>query len=229
MRIRSLIYGLAVLFLLGSGAEIQAQDCYVPHRRTTSLIDLFQQRLCGVLCNCTSQSPFDANIQKAVAQKAVPVQKPSMVQKPVAVQKSGCRREVGDMVVECRPCGSRHPYPVSNLLARRQGTRPPLVSGTPCKGGKGEDKAKHVVKRGCGCEPDVSADFTSPIPMMIEKPQMLENPFQDDVLQPAPLPSAPLNEVRVLPRSIPRDASAESGQPSLVRFAAYYDLPVQID
>lgn len=200
-----------------------------------------QQRLCGALCDCDCTSK--SQIQKgAVAEKGefltktLTVQKAIPVQKAPCVQKGGCRREVSDIVLDHEPCGCSRPRPVVDLLSRWNGALPrlfpPLVSASPSKAGKGKgDVATKDLPRsrkGCGCEPNLSTDLSEPIPM-IEKPQIEKNPFQDDALQPAPLPGAPTREARVLPRPLNSDPAEPTTQQPVVRHASYYLLSVEAD
>ncbi len=239
MKNRSSIYGLAVLFLAVTAAETWSQECKVSCHRPATLIDLFQQRLCNALCDCDSTSK--SRIQRGVAaEKAAPVPKTMFVQEAIPVQKtpfaqkSGCQREVSDIVLDCEPCSISRPRPVASLLSRWKGSLPrvlcPLVSVSPSKGGKGDGKAKDHPRPqlGCGCKPDLQTDYSQPIPM-IEKPQIDNNPFQDDALQPAPLPGAPTRQARVLPRTLTDDPTDSTHQQPVVRYASYYQLSVQAD
>lgn len=239
MKNRSLIFGLAALFLGVGAAETRSQDCRVPCQRPETLIDLFQQRLCGVVCDCDCAPK--SQIQKhAVAEKVAPVTKATTIQKalPVqkapCVQKSGCRRELSDGILTCEPCGFSRPRPVAGLLSRWNGTLPricpPVVSSSPSKAGKGVVATKDRPRshKGCGCEPDLPTDLSVPIPM-IERPRIDNNPFRDDALQPAPLRGASIREARVLPRPSTNDPADSATQQPVVRHASYYLLSVETD
>jgi hypothetical protein len=236
----SLIHGLVVLMLAAGAAEAWSQECLVSCHRPGALMHLFQQRLCGALCGCDCTSP--TQIQKgSVCQKDAPLtktvtfQKAIPVQKAPHVQKSGCRREVSDTTLDCEPCGFSRPR-LGDLFSRWNDAIPrlfpPLVPVSPCKEVKG--KADVTIKdlprsrKGCGCEPDLLTDLSEPIPM-IEKPQIDKNPFQDDALQPAPLPGAPTREARNLPRLHINDPSDSTSQQPVVRHASYYLLSVEVD
>jgi hypothetical protein len=64
---------------------------------------------------------------------------------------------------------------------------------------------------------------------MIEKPQIDDNPFRDDALQPAPLRSATTRQARVLPRPSTNDPADSTTQQPVVRHASYYLLSVEAD
>jgi hypothetical protein len=214
MKKRSLICGLAVLFLAAGAAETWSQEGKVSSHRPATLMHLVQQRLCDALCNCDCDCDCTSKSQ----------------------MQKGCKREVSDIVLDCERCGFSRPRPVANLLSRWNGAVPrlfpPLVSASPNKAGKGKGdvttKDLPHSRKGCGCVPDLPADLSEPIPM-IEKPQIDRNPFQDDALQPAPLPGAPTREARILPRPSINDPTDSTGHQPVVRHASYYLLSVEAD
>jgi hypothetical protein len=231
----SLLCSLAVLLLAVGVTQARSQECQVSCHRSGTLMQLFQQRFCAALCDCDK-----SQIQKGVVaekgaplRKTVTVQKAIPVQRAACVQKSGCRRELSDIALDGEPCGFSRPHSVPDLLSRWNGTLPrlfpPLVAASPSKAGKGKEdvtiKDLPRSRKGCGCEPDLSTNPYEPIPM-IEKPKIDNNPFQDDALQPSPLPGARTREARSLPRFLTDDPATQ--QP-VVRHVSYYLLSAQAD
>ncbi len=245
MNHRLLIYALAISFVAGS-ADTWSQDLPKTAHRRESLIDLFQQRLCGILCDghrsskagchgkiakpMVQKAPVQkAPVQKAPVQKA-PVQKGAVQKKPL--QKGLCWREVSDMAVACTPCG---PFPAGLLSGRPTRWCRPFAATLPfvrrsvqTKEGKPRAKGGHIQRSGSAYHwnADPPAPPLLPIPE-IEKPH-LENPFLDDAIQPAPAPRGNIREAT--DRSTPRrsDPLAGSAHRPIVQQAAYYDFPVRV-
>ncbi len=227
MNYRLLISALVILFVAGTADSWSQESVKTAHRRE-SLIDLFQHRLCGILCHCHPPTKgHQADVKKAPVQKA-PVQKGP-------VQKGHCRREISDLAVVCEPCSPVRARPVVDLMTRWSRGLPQIFPriGTPApsKGGKSGIRSDPVQRssKACHCEVDSPAPpLLLPIPE-IEKPQMETNPFQDDALQPAPSPHAGIREPTGVSTSGRGDPMADSAHQPIIRQAMHYNLPVHFD
>jgi hypothetical protein len=228
MNHRLLIYSLVMLFVAGT-SDSWSQDSVKTAYRRESLIDLFQQRLCGILCDChpPTKTAHHAGAKKSAVQKS-------------SVQKGLCRREVSDMEVACELCSPARARPVADMMTRWTGTLPqifPRLAETPSsKGGKSTVKGDAVQRssKACHCQVDspVQVDSTTP-PLLpipeIEKPQIDANPFQDDALQPAPSPRAGTRQATDLSTPGREDPMADSDHQPIIRQAVHYHLPVHLD
>ncbi len=232
MNHRLLISALVILFAAGTADSWSQESVKIAHRRE-SLIDLFQQRLCNILCDCHQATKgHHADVKKAAVQKA-PVQKGPVQKGPV--QKGDCRREVGDLAVVCEPCSPVRTRPVVDLMTRWSGGLPqifPRLGATSSsKGGKSGVRGDPVQRssKAYHCEVDSPAPpLLLPIPE-IEKPQMETNPFQDDALQPAPAPRAAIREATDLSTPGRGHPMADSAHQPIIRQAMHYNLPVHLD
>lgn len=201
------------------------------HRRE-SLIDLFQQRLCDILCDChqPTKTAHHADIKKAPVQKA-PVQK-APVQKGPA-QKGFCRREISDLALACEPCGPTPTRPAADLMTRCSGAFPQIFPRlgevSSSKGGKSGVKSGSIQRssKACGCGVESPAPPLLPIPE-IEKPQMNTNPFLDDALQPAPVSRSSIREATNSAPLRRGDHVVSSAHEPVVRLAAHHDVPVPV-
>ncbi len=222
MNHRLLIYALVILFAAGTADSWSQDSVKIAHRRK-SLIDLFQQRLCDILCDCHQPTKgHHADVKKG------PVQKGS-------VQKGDCRREVSDLAVVCEPCSPVRTRPAIDLMTRWSGGLPQIFprlgETSSSKGGKSGVRSDPVQRSSKAYHYEVDSPappLLLPIPE-IEKPQMKINPFQDDALQPAPAPRAATREATDLSTPGRGDPMADSAHQPIIRQAMHYNLPVHLD
>ena len=141
----------------------------------------------------------------------------------------------GDIPCGCEPCGYCRTNTITDMVQRLDGALlrifpVPVCSGSK-KGSKGDDKAEAFVRRekGCGCDgPIIEGDLPTTVPE-VPKPRFEGNPFQDDTLQPAPLPSAPSREARRLQQE-PTNRTAASSETLLpVRAASHFFEPIAVE
>lgn len=227
MNHRFIIPALVIWFVAASANSWSQEHVKTGHRHE-SLIDLFQHRLCGFLCNGhrPTKGEHRADVKKAVAQKT-PVQKKAVPKDPS--QKGHCRREVSDRQVACRPCGLIDARPLMDRVNRWSGSLvAPLTRSkhsTPVNGGKLRARGEPVRRFGevCDGHPELPPRPLFPIPE-VEKPHLEINPFLDDALPPSPEPGVGVREAtdRVAPRRT--DPMARSAHRPIVQQAVHYDL-----
>ncbi|TVS20463.1 MAG: hypothetical protein EA424_03800, partial [Planctomycetaceae bacterium] len=133
MNYRLLISALGILFVAATADSWSQESVKTAHRRE-SLIDLFQQRLCGILCDCypPTKKACHVGVKKAPVQKG-PVQKGPVQKAPVQkgpVQKGLCGRQVSDLAVACESCcparARPRARPVVDLMPRWSGGLPEI-------------------------------------------------------------------------------------------------------
>ena len=221
-----LLISALVVFFAASTADSWSQESVKTAHRRESLIDLFQQRLCDMLCDCHPPTKgHHAVVKKAAVQKA-PVQKGP-------VQKDDCRREVSDLAVACGPRSPVRVLPAVDLTPRWSGGLPQLFprlgASSSSKGGKSAIRSVPVQRssKACGCGADAPAPPLLPIPE-IEKPQMNTNPFLDDAVQPAPFSRSSIQAATNSAPPRQRDHAVSSAHQPVVRLAAYHEVPAPV-
>jgi len=186
------------------------------------------------------QRPVCEPIFRSV-QKETCVPRPACVQRPTCEQKSStCQK--GDFMAKgavascgCEPCGYCHSNPITDMVQRLDGALlrifPTPVCSKSKDDGKGDGKADGFVHhdKGCGCDGSIIEDDLPVTIPDVPKPQFDNNPFQDDTLQPAPLPSAPSREARLL-RQESTNRTADAREPlQPVRAASHYFEPIRVE